>query len=175
MQYPSRECSISTYICIAKGWGEVLLQGFGGVLSPCFLLKITSQPFVLLQGRPFTHKDHFGSSLLKPACIHCCAEHHGNTVTFQAGVKWCCRMFPAVSLGTDDGHGSFGPSAACSRAALKSSALLCLHGPTPRARERGCTCPGMSTVMVCETDTKWVCLALQAWDLAIKMGKQSCS
>lgn len=99
MQYPSRECNICTYICIAEGWGEVLLQGFGRVLSPCFLLEITSQPFILLQGRPFTHRDHFSSSLQNPVCTHCCVAHHGNTVTFQAGVvssdaAVCSLLFP---------------------------------------------------------------------------------
>lgn len=179
MQYPSRECSISTYICRAEGWGEVLLQGFGGVLSPCFLLKITSQPFILLQGRPFTHRGYFSSSLLKLVCIHCCAAHHGNShFPGRCSVKWCCGVFPAVSLGTDDGHSSFGPSAACSRAALDSSALLCLHGSTPRAGERGCTCPGMSTVMWDRHPVSVSCtsgMRFGSSELTVKMGKQNCS
>lgn len=142
MQYPSRECSICTYICKAEGWGEVLLQGLGGVLSPCFLLKITTQPFIPLQGRPFTHRDHVSSSLLKPVCIHCCAAHHGNTVTFQAGVMSSDAVCaPCCSLGTEGGPSSSGPSAASSRAALTSRALLCLHGPTPTARGEGMHMP----------------------------------
>lgn len=66
---------------------EVSLQGFGGVLSPCFLLEITSHPFILLQGRPFTHRDLFSSSLLNLVCTCCCTGHNGNTVSFQAGYR----------------------------------------------------------------------------------------
>ena len=35
-------------------------------------------------------------------------------------------MLPAASLGTDDGYSSFGPSATCSRPALKTSAAAVL-------------------------------------------------
>lgn len=124
-----------------------MLQGFGGALSPCFLHEITSHPVILLQGRPFTHQDLFSSSLLKLVCIHCCTGHNGNTVFLgrlqvsqhsrippykRCYVKSCNSMLPAASLGTYDGHSSFGPSAACSRPLLKSSVAavhLFLHGP----------------------------------------------
>lgn len=123
-------------------------------------------------GETLTHRDHFSSSLCfltKPSLysLLCSTSWKCSHFLGRCYVKWCCSVFPAVSLGTDDGHSSFGPSAACSRASFKSNALLCLHGPTPMAGERGCKCPAMTTVMVCETDTKWVSLALQAWDLAV--------
>lgn len=63
-----------------KARREVLLQGFGEALSPCFLLEITSHRFILLQGRPFTHRDICSSSLLNLVCIHCCTGHNGNSL-----------------------------------------------------------------------------------------------
>lgn len=59
------ECGICTYTCAAEGQERGFAAGFF-----CFLLENTSHPFVLLQGRSFTHRDLFSSSLLNLLCIH---------------------------------------------------------------------------------------------------------
>lgn len=61
MQQPSRVQYL--YLCLHGRRREVFLKGFEGVISLCFLLEDTSHPLVLLQGRPFTQKDLFDSSL----------------------------------------------------------------------------------------------------------------
>lgn len=146
--------SVISLLTSAEQRGEVLLQGFGGVLSPCFLLKITSQPFILLQGRPFTHRGYFSSSLLKPVCIHCCAAHHRNIVTFQAGVMSsdavvCSLLFP---LGQMMGTAALGhqlPLAELPLTPVLSSACMALLPGQGRGDAHA-----QVRAQWCETDTK---------------------
>lgn len=146
--YP-RECNICTYICIAGGWGEVLLQGFGGVLSPCFLLKITSNHLFFGREEPSLTELTL-AALSYSQFVSIVVQHIMETVTFQAGVMVgdaiaCSRLFPLGQM-----MGTAAP-------VLSSACMAPSHG-----RREGCTCPGTSTVMVCGTDTKGVCFARQA-------------
>lgn len=77
MQQPSRVQYL--YLCLHGRRREVFLKGLEGVISLCFLLEDTSHPLVLLQGRPFTPRGLFGSSLWSLGCISCCAGHTRNT------------------------------------------------------------------------------------------------
>lgn len=125
MQQPSRVQYL--YLCLHGRRREVFLKGFEGVISLCFLLEDTSHPLVLLQGRPFTQKDLFDSSLWSLGFISVVQdipETHFSLgcSRLRKEVLSSHAMLSAASLKAYDGHSSsFGPSATCSRPVLRSS------------------------------------------------------